>query len=63
MVEFLLLNSDSFDQKNLNLAHYESNPLEDDSLSGYELHPVPITTLTANALEGITIKSKRSIKM
>ncbi len=54
----LILNSDSFDQKNLNLAHYESNPLQDDSLSGYELHPVPITTLTANALEGLPLSPK-----
>ena len=54
----LILNSDSFDQKNLNLAHYESNPLQDDSLSGYELHPVPITSLTANALEGLPLSPK-----
>jgi 2-oxoglutarate/2-oxoacid ferredoxin oxidoreductase subunit alpha len=54
----LIVNSDSFDQKNLNLAHYESNPLKDDSLSGYELHQVPITSLTANALEGLPLSPK-----
>lgn len=54
----LIINSDSFDQKNLNLAHYESNPLQDDSLSGYELHQVPITSLTANALEGLPLSPK-----
>jgi 2-oxoglutarate ferredoxin oxidoreductase subunit alpha len=54
----LIVNSDSFDQKNLNLAHYESNPLQDDSLSGYELHQVPITSLTANALEGLPLSPK-----
>ena len=54
----LIVNSDSFDQKNLNLAHYESNPLQDDTLSGYELHPVPITSLTANALEGLPLSPK-----
>ncbi|MGB5289470.1 MAG: 2-oxoacid:acceptor oxidoreductase subunit alpha [Ignavibacteriaceae bacterium] len=54
----LIINSDSFDQKNLNLAHYESNPLQDDTLSGYELHQVPITSLTANALEGLPLSPK-----
>jgi 2-oxoglutarate ferredoxin oxidoreductase subunit alpha len=54
----LIVNSDSFDQKNLNLAHYESNPLQDDTLSGYELHQVPITSLTANALEGLPLSPK-----
>lgn len=54
----LILNSDSFDQKNLNLAHFETNPLQDGTLSGYELHPVPITSLTANALEGMPLSPK-----
>lgn len=54
----IIVNSDSFDQKNLKLANFESNPLEDDSLSGYELHQVPITSLTANALEGLPLSPK-----
>lgn len=54
----IIVNSDSFDQKNLKLAGYESNPLEDDSLSGYEVHPVPISSLTANALEGLPLSPK-----
>ena len=47
----IIVNTDAFDTKNLKLAHYESNPLEDGSLSGYDLHQVPISSLTANALE------------
>ena len=54
----IIVNSDSFDQKNLNLASYSSNPLEDGSLSGYELYQVPITSLTANALEGLPLSPK-----
>ena len=54
----LIVNSDAFDQKNLKLAHYDSNPLEDDTLSGYELHEVPISSLTANALEGLPLSPK-----
>jgi len=54
----IILNTDSFDARNLKLAHYESNPLEDDSLKGYEFYLVPITSLTIKALEG----SKLSVK-
>lgn len=54
----IIVNSDSFDIKNLNLAHYESNPLEDGSLDGYHVYPVPIGSLTANALEGVKLSPK-----
>ena len=54
----IIVNSDSFDQKNLKLVNFETNPLEDDSLSGYEVHKVPITSLTANALEGLPLSPK-----
>lgn len=54
----IIVNSDSFDQKNLNLANYQANPLDDGSLSGYELYQVPITSLTANALEGLPLSPK-----
>ncbi|RKY93273.1 MAG: 2-oxoglutarate ferredoxin oxidoreductase subunit alpha, partial [Ignavibacteriae bacterium] len=54
----LIVNIDAFDVKNLKLAHYDNNPLEDGSLDGYELHQVPITSLTANALEGSPLTPK-----
>ena len=54
----IIVNSDAFDQKNLKLAHYDVNPLEDDTLSGYELYQVPISSLTANALEGLPLSLK-----
>jgi 2-oxoglutarate ferredoxin oxidoreductase subunit alpha len=54
----LIVNSDAFDQKNLKLAHYDSNPLEDNTLNGYELYQVPISSLTANALEGLPLSPK-----
>lgn len=54
----IIVNSDSFDIKNLHLAHYESNPLEDGSLEGYQVYQVPISTLTANALEGVKLSPK-----
>lgn len=54
----IIVNSDSFDIKNLNLAHYDSNPLEDGSLEGYQVYQVPISSLTANALEGVKLSPK-----
>lgn len=54
----IIVNSNSFDIKNLKLAHYETNPLEDGSLDGYTVFSVPITSLTENALEGTTLSPK-----
>lgn len=54
----IIVNTDSFDIKNLKLANYDSNPLEDGSLNGYDVHKVPISTLTANALEGTKLSPK-----
>lgn len=47
----IIVNTDSFDAKNLKLANYTVSPLEDGSLSNYKVYPVPITTLTSAALK------------
>lgn len=54
----IIVNTDSFDAKNLKLASYSSNPLEDETLKGYQLIQVPITTLTSTALEGSPLSPK-----
>lgn len=54
----IIVNIDAFDTKNLKLAHYDSNPLDDDTLNGYDVHKVPISTLTAHALEGTKLSPK-----
>ncbi|MCB0731695.1 MAG: 2-oxoacid:acceptor oxidoreductase subunit alpha, partial [Ignavibacteriae bacterium] len=54
----IIVNSDSFDKKNLKLAEYESNPLEDGSLSGFDVMDIPITTLTYAALEDTELSQK-----
>jgi 2-oxoglutarate ferredoxin oxidoreductase subunit alpha len=54
----IILNKDAFDSKNLKMAHYTTNPLEDGSLDGYHVHSVPISTLTENALEGPSLSPK-----
>jgi 2-oxoglutarate/2-oxoacid ferredoxin oxidoreductase subunit alpha len=54
----LVVNSDAFSRGNLRKAHYDTNPLEDGSLSGYRVYSVPITTLTVGALEDHPLSSK-----
>src|ERR687888_1800317 len=53
----LIVNTDAFNDRNLQKAGYDANPLEDGSLDGYQLHAVAITTMTVDALkevEGVT---------
>lgn len=47
----LIVNSDNFARKNLRLAGFDGNPLEDDSLTKYQVFPVEMTRLTRKALE------------
>ena len=54
----IIVNTDNFTERNLKLAGYESNPLEDGSLKGYQVYPVAITTLTRKALEGLDLSAK-----
>jgi len=52
----LIVNPEAFDERNLAKAGYETNPLEDNSLSGYRVHTVPMDTLTKEAVKdtGVT---------
>ena len=54
----IIANNQGFTPKNLKLAGYEKNPLEDGSLNNYQLHGVDISKLTANALEDLNLGSK-----
>lgn len=54
----IIVNTNAFDLKNLKLANYNSNPLEDGTLEGYTVFSVPISTLTENALEGTPLSPK-----
>jgi len=51
----LIVNRDAFTEKWLRLAGYETSPLEDDSLKGYQLHVVDMTSLTRGAVEKLGI--------
>ncbi|MBI3189574.1 MAG: 2-oxoacid:acceptor oxidoreductase family protein, partial [Ignavibacteriales bacterium] len=54
----IIANTDGFDTKNLKLAGYEKNPLDDGSLEKYRLHAVSITKLTENALADMNLSPK-----
>ncbi len=54
----LIVNTDEFTKRNLAKVGYEKNPLEDGTLDGYHLHPVPLTSLTVKALEHQSISRK-----
>ncbi|MGB1929376.1 MAG: 2-oxoacid:acceptor oxidoreductase subunit alpha [Mariniblastus sp.] len=54
----LIVNSDSFDAKDLKLAKLAENPLEDGTIENYRTIRVPMTTLTRGAVEptGLSVK-------
>ncbi len=54
----IIVNTDGFNDKNLKLAGYETNPLADASLSKYQLFQVDITKLTALALADMNLPTK-----
>ncbi len=49
----LIVNSNNFERKNLRLAGYTDNPLEDGSLAKYQVFQVELTRLTREALEAL----------
>jgi 2-oxoglutarate ferredoxin oxidoreductase subunit alpha len=55
----IIVNEDAFSKRNLEKAGYESNPLEDGSLSAYRVHRIPMTTLTQRAVETVDEASTR----
>jgi 2-oxoglutarate ferredoxin oxidoreductase subunit alpha len=57
----IIVNTDAFTAGNLKKAGYESNPLEDGSLKGFQVIPVPVTTLNKNAVENVEGLEKKNI--
>ncbi|MEE9218395.1 MAG: 2-oxoacid:acceptor oxidoreductase subunit alpha [Acidobacteriota bacterium] len=55
---FLLVDRDAFNETNLQKVGYDSNPLDDGSLSAYRLVDLPLTSLTLNAVEAVGLNRK-----
>jgi 2-oxoglutarate/2-oxoacid ferredoxin oxidoreductase subunit alpha len=54
----IIANTDEFTKRNLAKVGYAANPLEDGSLSAYQLHALPITSMTVKALAGCEVSRK-----
>ncbi|HEY4701876.1 MAG TPA: 2-oxoacid:acceptor oxidoreductase family protein, partial [Streptosporangiaceae bacterium] len=54
----IIANTDEFTKRNLSKVGYAANPLEDGSLAAYQLHAIPITSVTVKALESFEMSRK-----
>ena len=55
----IIANANTFSPKNLQLAGYKSNPLEDGSLEGkYEIYAIEMTKIVTDACAGMDLSSK-----
>src|SRR5919108_1935487 len=56
----IIVNTDEFTKRAMQKVGYAASPLEDGSLDGYNLHPVPLTTLTVEALKEFDLSRKEA---
>ncbi len=56
----LIVNADAFNDRNLQKAGYATNPLEDGSLEEYQVHEVPLTSMTVEALKEVDVTSREA---
>src|SRR5436190_12697993 len=54
----LIVNVDTFDDRNLAKAGYRDNPLGDGSLEGFTVYEVPMTSLTKGAVTPLGVKPR-----
>jgi len=54
----VIVNVDTFDERNLKKAGYTENPLEDGSLAGYTVFEVPMTSITLEATKPLGVKPR-----
>ncbi|MGI8773947.1 MAG: 2-oxoacid:acceptor oxidoreductase subunit alpha [Actinomycetota bacterium] len=56
----LIVNSDAFEDRNLDKAGYPSNPLKDGSLENYQVYEIPMTRMTIEAVKGLGLNKKEA---
>jgi 2-oxoglutarate ferredoxin oxidoreductase subunit alpha len=56
----IIVNTDEFTKRAMQKVGYAASPLEDGSLDGYNVHPVPLTTLTVEALKEFDLSRKEA---
>ncbi|HZT92100.1 MAG TPA: 2-oxoacid:acceptor oxidoreductase subunit alpha [Gaiellaceae bacterium] len=61
----IIVDTDAFNDRNLKKAGYDASPLEDGTLGDYQVHAVPLTSMTVGALkevEGVTAREAERAK-
>jgi 2-oxoglutarate ferredoxin oxidoreductase subunit alpha len=56
----LVVNTDAFTERNLEKAGYTANPLEDGTVDDYQVHQVPLTSLTIEALKEFDVSKREA---
>src|SRR5881275_504510 len=56
----LIVNKDAFVERNLDKAGYAANPLEDGSLAEFQVHEVPLTSMTLEALKDVDVTKREA---
>ena len=56
----LIVNTDAFEDRNLEKAGYSSNPIEDGSLGGYQIYKIPMTSMTVEAVKDTGVTKKEA---
>ncbi|CAL9618530.1 2-oxoglutarate oxidoreductase subunit KorA [Streptomyces sp. enrichment culture] len=56
----IIVNTDEFTRRALQKVGYTTSPLDDGSLDAYHVHPVPLTTLTVQALGEFDLSRKEA---
>ncbi|MFE4702074.1 2-oxoacid:acceptor oxidoreductase subunit alpha [Streptomyces sp. NPDC056738] len=56
----IIVNTDEFNKRAMQKVGYATSPLEDGSLDGYNVHPVPLTTMTVEALKDFELSRKEA---
>ncbi|HEY2330401.1 MAG TPA: 2-oxoacid:acceptor oxidoreductase subunit alpha [Acidimicrobiales bacterium] len=54
----IIVNTDTFDERNLKKAGYATDPLHDGSLSAYTVYEVPMSSITLEAVAGLGVKPR-----
>ena len=54
----IIVNTDEFTKRALAKLGWSANPLDDGTLAAFAVHPVPLTTLTVQALQGTSLARK-----
>ncbi|NYF97740.1 2-oxoacid:acceptor oxidoreductase subunit alpha [Janibacter cremeus] len=61
----IIVNTDEFSTRNLKKVGWTSSPVDDDSLDSWHVHPLPLTSITVEALaefDSLTRKEKQRAK-